>query len=809
MTTDNVIDMHREVSIQLLKSLSCFAVRVPRGQKDPGHYGWDPKTNTLEKSRQTIHKLETGDDNLGAHLFGATVDVDVDTDNPFLIEALDYFLPSTPHAWGRGERKRTHRLYELAANFEGGFDPSQFPFLKTLAKHDDIKVEIRGGEAKSGQYSLLPGSLHPSGQPYEWDDLKSARSSPVAADLYRIVNGVRFACVAALVAPHWTEGNRNNLCMAFSGFLHRAASHVEDMGSMSPLFFEKKDALEILEAVMRIADDDPADRNMRIRTFEKTWDKADSGVPVQGASTLAKITGNPHIIQIFYSLLADTPDLIAFDEFLDRYAVRNGTSNVIDIEKAGSRNSNFLMTVNDFRNSNMHKTIVTGSGERRQMCNILLSSTRAIRVDGLCFIPGGEKIVEKEGATFINQWIGFDIKPWEEEVSEAEVQPFVDYIKKIVANGHDESFSWIMSWIADIFQYPATKSGTALVLVGMPGAGKSILGEKIIRKIIGSNHSMQTNAIESLTGTFNSDSSNMLFVQCDEASNSRRKADANKLKSMITDSTRRVEPKNVNAYQLEDCSRYMFTSNEVNDAIAIVDGQFDRRYGVFQVNNEYSAGSRAHVDTYKRKFWEKLHAWLDDRENLSKVHRYLIDRKYDRAEIRKPLDTEARRTIQQHSQRGFDDWLMGILAFEHPLENMNDRDQRLEESYVKKGKSLVPSFEEWPEFISYRRLEDSYEQYRRKRGMSATTPAYNAQQIKQEFVNRGMIPFEAATARVDHTYEKWENGESKQFKKKIRVTQFPSREAIAAYLKEFLGYEVKHHEHDVEFGEAEKPHEEF
>lgn len=785
-----VTDLHREISIALLKSSGAYAVRTPKGQKEPGHYRWDPKTNSFEESQKTIYAVERSTDNLGVHLHGKFVDVDIDTDNPFLKEALDYFLPYTAHVWGRKSRPRTHRLYEISG-IDAKFEPSLFPFLARVKTVDAIKVEIRGGELRSGQYSLLPGSLHPSGETYEWTDLKAARSTPVSVDVLRVVNGVRMACVVALIAPYWTEGTRNQMCMALSGFMHRAASHVMDMGSISPLFFEKKDAKEILEGLMKVAGDDESDYAMRLKTFESTWDKAESGSPVQGGTTLTKITGDPDLLSLLYILLADTPDLIEFDKFLDRYAVRNGTSNVIDIHRAGERGASYLMTVNDFRNSNMHRTIAGGSGERRQMTNILLSSARAIRIDGLAFIPNGDQIVDRKGLKYINQWRGYEIGMFPDAVSEQDVEPFIFYVRDILANKDEESYTWIISWIADLFKNPETKPGTAMAMVGKPGCGKSLLGEKIIRKIIGENHSMQTNTLESLTGNFNSDSANMLFIQCDEAINSRRQSDANKLKSMITDHTRRVEPKNVNAYQVEDCARYYFTSNNINDAIPIVDGRDDRRYAVFQVNNDYATESKAKVD--HRAFWKKLHKWLDDKSNLSRIHRYLYDLGYQRDLIRKPIDSEARRRIQQHSQRGFDDWLMTIVSYEHPFEGLREIDQKHEESYSFKGGKYTMSLDGWPEMVAYRRLEDSYEHYRKRKGLMAATPTYNAQQIKQEFMTRGLLKDnEVVTARIDHKYEVWQDGSPQPITKKIRIMSMPEKSFIERYLWERFGYTVEH-----------------
>lgn len=796
----NVVDLHREVSILLLKSTTAYAVKTPRGQKDPGHYKWDPKTNNAEKSQQTIFQLERGDDNPGIHLHGKVVDVDVDTDNPTLLAALDYFLPHTAHVWGRKSRPRTHRLYEVTGCGDL-FQPSDFGFLDVIKKHPEINVEIRGGEAKNAEYSLLPGSLHPSGEVYTWHDVAAARSTPVAVDALKLVSGVRMACIAALLVPYWVEGQRNQMCMALSGFLHRAVQHVQDMGQMSTIFFDKDEAIRLMRGIMSLAGDDQADYTMRMKTFEKTWEKADAGQAVQGATTISKITERPDIVSLLYVLLADSQDLIEFDEFLDRYAIRNGTSNVIDLQKAGSKGAAYLMTVNDLRNSTMHK-LLTAGGQARLMANVLLSSPRAIRVEGFCFRPGQEPVVEEYGEKYVNQWRGFAVKPWPEAVTKEDVQPFEDYMWEVVADKDPAAYRWIMAWVADIFQNPADKPGTALVLVGKPGAGKSVLGSHFIRRIIGRDHTMQTNNIESLTGTFNADSSNTLFIQCDEALNTRRRGDALRMKSMITDRTRRIEPKGVNAYEIEDCSRYFLTSNEITDAVAIVDGADDRRYTVQHVNELYAERSSKSPDE-KKAFWDRIYKWGDDPENLSKLHRYLLDHKYERAMIRSPLPTKARETIQQHSQRGFDDWLMQIVGYEHPLQNLRQPDQRTEESYIYKGNQLRPTLSEWPVYVAYMRLEESYEHYRRRKGMMSTTTSYNAQQIKNEFVMKGMLPPDPDIKRIDHKKEVWVNGEPKIQIERIRVTRFPRKEDILIYLNLKYGYEIEKVE-DVDVGEEER-----
>lgn len=783
-----VTALNREVSISLLKSSSAYAVRTPYGQKDPGHFSWDPKNNSYEESQKTIHRLERSDDNIGVHVFGRVVDIDIDTPNTDLISALDHFLPHTSHVWGRKSRPRSHRLYEISGFGADMFDPADYRFLQVLSREENehIKMEVRGGDLRSGKYSLLPGSTHPSGEIYEWNDLKEARSTPVTVDVHKLMRSVRFACVAATLMPYWTEGQRNGLTMALSGFMHRAAGHMADLGDKAAFIFEKEDAKLLLRGICELAGDADEDLNSRFKTFEKTWEKADEGHKVKGASSLSEMTGDKNVLTLLYTLLIDSPTLMELDDFMERFAIRNNTSNIVDRRKAGHRGAVSLMTMNDFHNSHMHKTVDI-NGSKVPMSRIMVASTRALRVEGLAFMPGEGEILERGEEKYINQWRGFEVAPHDGNVTSSDVSVFLNYVDRVIARGNSNIVDWVLFWLADIFKNPADKIGTALVLVGLPGSGKSFLGARIIRKIIGHNHSMQVNSIDSLTGQFNSDSSNMLFIQCDEAMNSQRRADANKLKSMITDPTRRIEPKGVNAYEVEDHSRYLFTSNERDNALAIVDGQADRRYTVFDTSDDYAKDGNAPQDV-KKKFWGELYEWTNDETNLAKLHRYFLDLEYTRDVIRTPMDTLARRRLQQQSQRGFDDWLMDLVTLDHPFDLLKERDVSAHESYTKnkKGEYIVDR-EKWPDLVSYSRLKESYDAYRRKKG-GVGIPSYNEQKIKQEFINRNLLPKKPLEARPSVEMEAFENGEYIKVKKRIRATEFPPKSKILKYLERRLGY---------------------
>lgn len=772
--SDNIIDLHREVSIAFLKSTSAFAVRTPRGQKDPGPIHWNPRTNSREKSNETISIVQKTTDNLGVHLFGNVIDVDVDSDNPTLIAALDHFLPHTNHIWGRKSRPRTHRLYELSG-INGSYDPTNFPFLAKLQSLPDIAVEVRGGELKSGRYSLLPGSLHPSGEVYEWTSLKEARSTPIQVNLEKLIDAIRFACVTALIAPYWTEGSRNELCKALSGFMHRAASYTEELDV--GLTFDKEKAKKLLEGVLLVADDDESDRSARFRTFEQTWQKATEGAPVTGATRIKEITGNEQIVSLLYTLLAYTPDLVQLEEMFEKYAVIRNTLSIIDMSRGVK--GNYVMSKEAFMFTLSGQYLTTPKGKVPIAMAYINSMCRPI-VDRVGIDPTKGKIFDEDGDKIANLWSGWGIDPWEEPTQEKDVELFLDYLRSVICRDDHKLFEWILTWIADIFQNPSDKAGTALVLVGEQGVGKSFLFEKVLRPIIGEAHFAKVGATEKLTARFNAHMGGKLLIQGEEVVSSNRRADAETLKDAITSGKRTIEPKGKDSFEMTDYARYGFTSNHTDNAVNI--GVRDRRYTIAHVSDKYAflLGQGPHSE--QAIFWTKMHSWCETkdenghrvphRENLAKLHRYLADLPLNRSLIRSAHDTAIKRMTQQNSSRGMDAWLLSLIELSNPFDSMREHDRGTGHSFAITRKGTVGATDQWPEFVSYSKLEQSLRQYTsREYGESRS-----AQQLAKYFKENGLVP-DTEGRRV------------RSGGRIICVRPFPPREGLRQHLKN-MGYDV-------------------
>lgn len=134
-----------------LAAAGCRFVRVARREKRPVGAAW--QTRSSDNPADVAAWLAAGA-NVGILLGPASGVVDVEFDNPAGLEQLAAFgvLDIKTPTWrsARGE----HRLFRWE------------PWMPQAAvvKADDLEIRIGGRAAQS----VLPPSIHPSGQPYTW-----------------------------------------------------------------------------------------------------------------------------------------------------------------------------------------------------------------------------------------------------------------------------------------------------------------------------------------------------------------------------------------------------------------------------------------------------------------------------------------------------------------------------------------------------------------------------------------------------------------------------------------------------------------
>jgi hypothetical protein len=193
--------------------------------------------------------------------------------------------------------------------------------------------------------------------------------------------------------------------------------------------------------------------------------------------------------------------------------------------------------------------------------------------EGVEFFPNPDGAKPKPN--YLNLWRGFAVKA----SPEGKYGVLKDHILNNVCNGDAKLYEYVFGWFAHIVQKPRDKLGTALVLRGKMGTGKSKLGE-----VFGSlfpDHYIQIDSGRYLTGQFNGHQANCLLLQSDEAVWAGDKSAEGRLKGLITSEYQMVESKGLDPIKMPNFVRCIMTSNE---GWVVPAGKDERRFCVLDVH---------------------------------------------------------------------------------------------------------------------------------------------------------------------------------------------------------------------------------
>ena len=183
---------------------------------------------------------------------------------------------------------------------------------------------------------------------------------------------------------------------------------------------------------------------------------------------------------------------------------------------------------------------------------------------------------------------------------------------KILCN-HDEAvYNYLCSWIAQMLQYPETKT-IMPVLVGSTGTGKSML-VTLLSKLIGSTKFFETtDPAEFVWGKFNSVMTNCFLVHLPELSKKEFLDNEGKVKGLITDYTLPINGKGSNAYTINSNHRFIATTN-TEDPVPTDDK--DRRNLIIRCSDEKKGDIL---------YFEKALEYLADETVLRTLYDHFMD----------------------------------------------------------------------------------------------------------------------------------------------------------------------------------------
>ena len=172
--------------------------------------------------------FNTSSQNIGAQMgprsHGLT---DVDLDCVEAVAIAPYILPKTDAIFGRASKRASHWLY--TTTLASVVDDACLIFDDPDAKEKQVKarlVELRIGGGDKGAQTVLPGSVHQSGEPIQWEQ----NGNPAVVDGTDLIRRVRLIAAASLIARAWpAEGARHDAALTLGGFFARARLSETDM----------------------------------------------------------------------------------------------------------------------------------------------------------------------------------------------------------------------------------------------------------------------------------------------------------------------------------------------------------------------------------------------------------------------------------------------------------------------------------------------------------------------------------------------------------------------------------------------------
>jgi hypothetical protein len=241
------------------------------------------------------------------------------------------------------------------------------------------------------------------------------------------------------------------------------------------------------------------------------------------------------------------------DELNARHAVISAGKDICILDEGSDEDGKQTMTlraVAAMKTLYANRTIsLPGRQRPTNVFDYWLRSDKRREYDGLIFDPSGQA-----SDRFYNLWRGFAVQP-----RPGDCGLFLAHIRDVVCGADVRLYEWVIAWFADAVQNPAHLPGTAIVMRSGQGTGKGKVAQWM-GALFGP-HYTQLNDQRHLIGNFNAHLKHALLVFADESFYAGDKAGRGVLFGMITEKTRTIEPKGVDAYQVKNFTRLMVASN--------------------------------------------------------------------------------------------------------------------------------------------------------------------------------------------------------------------------------------------------------
>lgn len=259
---------------------------IMAGQKRPALPQWSTlRYSSDEDVRQVFEEAVEGRGASGVGLLLGEASgglVDVDLDHPKALRLRDLFLPPTPMMTGRATTRRSHYWYEVTGNLPESTRRYAMP-------GGEVSVELRS----SGGQTVIPPTVHPSGEHYLWEgDEWGGEQGPAQIDGKVLAARVATLAMACVLVDGWPQrGGRHDAYLALAGALLRYGTR--DAVMVHPLW--EAVLPNFIRALAEATDDEDGPGQRADEVMGSTMERLRAGRAVQGFPTLATLIGDDRV----------------------------------------------------------------------------------------------------------------------------------------------------------------------------------------------------------------------------------------------------------------------------------------------------------------------------------------------------------------------------------------------------------------------------------------------------------------------------------------------------------------------------------
>jgi len=212
-----------------------------------------------------------------------------------------------------------------------------------------------------------------------------------------------------------------------------------------------------------------------------------------------------------------------------------------------------------------------------------------------------------------NLFTGFEYQKWTEVLDDStNIDTLLNHVRLLSGDDRtNDVYNYLLNYLAHMIQYPGILPRVALVLKSIQGIGKNLFFDNF-GACFGTQYVLSTADPNHITGRFNNIDKKIL-CNYDEASGKDTFSNNDKIKEMITTESIICEKKGKDAYDITNCMRIVFFSN--NDTPVKIEAT-DRRFQVIECSNK-----KGDVNYYNN-----LYNALKDRRTMLKFIDYLKQR---------------------------------------------------------------------------------------------------------------------------------------------------------------------------------------